>query len=824
MAASGAAGLGLQIVWTQRAALWLGHESAAVLAVVAAFFGGLAVGAFALGPHIARSDRPAQWYAAAEAAIGAWALALLALQEPAAEWLLRWTGAQPTPAWQWAVAFGGCFVLLLPATAAMGATLPAMERVVARAAAGGSRVGLIYAANTAGAVAGVLGAAFWLVPAFGLAMTAMACAALNLAGAFGAVIWLDDAVPPAAPARRTVSPATLRLAATGAFGIGYEVLVVREVAQVAENTVYTYALLLAVYLLGTAAGAAAWQRWIAPRGEAPAWRARLLVALAAACLGGTGALYGAETLKRGWLSLVGSGYLPALSAEAFVAALAFALPTALMGAVFCHLAREARDDGSDFGRALAINTLGGAVAPALFGLLLLPAAGAGGALCAVAAGYALLAGRGAAPWFVAGAAATVALAAPPIGFVDVPEGGRLVAQRESAAASVTLVETADGALELHIDNRDREGSSATRVADARQALLPLLLHPAPKRALFLGLGSGVTAHAAALDPALGVTAVELLPDVAALSPRIAQRAFGEAPLPPVQVVVADARRFVRTTDARYDLVVADNFHPARSGSGALYTVEHFEAVRERLAPGGLFCQWLPLHQLELPTLRSIVRAYLATFPDAVAVLATNSLQTPVLGLVAVAGGTRFDADAVRARLDRLRPTVDLAAFGLPDELSVLGSVVAGPRALQAWAAGTAANTDDRPIVAYDAPRGTYAPREAPRDRLLALLDTLDATPAEILAMRDDGATAQRLAAYWQARTRFLHAGRDVVPTADVERMLARVRDPLLAVLRISPDFAPAREPLRRMAAALAERDPAASRELQRQLELSSTPR
>jgi len=58
-------------------------------------------------------------------------------------------------------------------------------------------------------------------------------------------------------------------------------------------------------------------------------------------------------------------------------------------------------------------------------------------------------------------------------------------------------------------------------------------------------------------------------------------------------------------------------------------------VRERLAPGGLFCQWLPLHQLDLATLRSIVRTFVTAYPDGWAMLATNSLDTPVVGLVAL---------------------------------------------------------------------------------------------------------------------------------------------------------------------------------------------
>jgi len=117
MAASGFSALGLQIVWTQQAAVWLGHEAAAVLAVVAAFFGGLALGALALGPRIDRSPRPARWYAGCEAAIGLWSLALAFLMGPVSASLLALIGPQPSPAWHWSVAFCGTFLLLLPATA-----------------------------------------------------------------------------------------------------------------------------------------------------------------------------------------------------------------------------------------------------------------------------------------------------------------------------------------------------------------------------------------------------------------------------------------------------------------------------------------------------------------------------------------------------------------------------------------------------------------------------------------------------------------------------------------------------------------------------------
>jgi spermidine synthase len=283
-------------------------------------------------------------------------------------------------------------------------------------------------------------------------------------------------------------------------------------------------------------------------------------------------------------------------------------------------------------------------------------------------------------------------------------------------------------------------------------------------------------------------------------------------------MIADARRFVRATRERYDVIVSDNFHPARSGSGALYTVEHFKAVRDRLAAGGMFCQWLPLHQLDLDTLRSIVRAFLAAYPRGWAMLATNSLDTPVLGLVGRSDANGFVLAQVRERLTGAAMPRSSIEFGITDDLALLGSFIAGPRALVRFAGNAPLNTDDHPVVAYRAPRTTYVADSAPRDRLIALLREVEISPHELLAAPDDTAWASRLAAYWTARNRFIEAGRDVQPTSDVRRMLAQVREPLLSVLYISPEFRPAYDPLLRMATALARSDVAAARALLTELQ------
>lgn len=824
MVASGFAGLAYQIVWTQQSTSWLGHESAAVLAVVAAFFGGLALGALTLSSRIERSSHPARWYAGCEIAIGVWSLALVLLLEPASSALLMLVGPQPSPVWHWSVAFFGTFLLLLPATMAMGATLPAMERVLASTAAKSTAVSSLYAANTFGAVLGVLVAAFWLVPKLGLAATAAACALLNF-GCASAALRLRIFGESAAPSTQA-SPATNVLAllvATGLLGIGYEVLVVRALSQVAENTVYTFAILLAVYLIGTALGAAAYARWLVNSKDFARLRDRLLQILAGVCLLGTLLLAGAQDVKNWLLETFGTSITTALTAEAVIAATAFLLPTILMGALFSHLSTSARMNGISFGRAIGVNTLGAAAAPLLFGVLLLPLLGLKLVLLLIAAGYLALATRRAwrAPmqWAVVAATIGCMMFAPALQTVSIPAGGKLITHMEGVMASVSVIEDAAGVATLHINNRQQEGSSATLLADARQALLPILLHPRPRRALFLGVGTGLTASSATLDASLQVDAVELVPEVITASAFFQNEFADAADKSRLHLMSADARRFVRTSGEHYDVIVADNFHPARSGSGSLYTVEHFSLIQQRLAAGGLFCQWLPLHQLDLDTLRSIVRSYLSVYPQGAAILATNSLDTPVIGLIARRDGERFELQRVRTRM-RDANSFNAEYFGINDDLALLGSFIAGPDSLARFAASAPLNTDDRPIVTYRAPQITYAPDSLPRDRLLALLQEVAIDPKELLVASDtaQGDWSARLSAYWAARNRFIAAGRNVQPRSDVRDMLAQVREPLLSVLRVSPDFRPAYDPLLRMATALSRVDMQGARALLSELQ------
>ena len=830
MFASGAGGLVWQMVWTAQFGLALGHEIVAVLSVVAAFFGGISAGSFLLAQRLERSLYPGRWYAGLEALIASWAL-LVALVSPVVlPHLSQWIGAEPSALWHWALAFFIPLLALLPATLAMGATLPAMERLLSQ---GHSQLlGSVYAANTAGAMAGLLLAVFFFVPSLGLLDTSLVFAGVNATCAllawqmWGGQFNRDSSLPKTAPyvephsaktsGSTTPLPApkavALRLFLTGLLGIGYEVLAVRVISQVTENTVYTYAALLAVFLMGTALGAVFIKRAVMLLDVTAERVDQAIGALIVSIFLGGISLWWADqsyALPSRWLGPVAAA---AIAGEWLAGMAAMFLPSMAMGALFTLLCRQAQQIHMPLGTALGFNNLGSALAPVLVGLVLLPSAGARAVLFILIAGYlalrSLQSWNRPTGWLAACALLILAIFAGPLRFVDVPAGGRLLFYREGVMAAVSVVADADGVARLHINNRVQEGSSASGQVETRLAQLPLLLHPSPRTALFLGYGTGYTANAAALDPRLRVKAVELLPEVIEAAGIFALKAGAPASASPVTTVAADARRYVQSATDRHDVIVADLFHPARSGAGSLYTVEHFAAVKSRLEPGGLFCQWLALHQMDIETLRSIVAAFLQVYPNAVAVLASNSLDTPVVGLIARPDQPGWQIQTVRSRLSDMSPPMAkaLKQAKLDDEFAVLGSIIAGPLALKDFVRDATLNTDDRPVVTHRAPWVSYAPQEAPRDRLTLLMQRLAPRAADGIASHQ-GADAARLEAYWAARAKYLAFGMAVRPDPDPRIMLEQLRMPLLDMVTTSPDFRPASEPLLALAEAVRETDP-----------------
>lgn len=191
-------------------------------------------------------------------------------------------------------------------------------------------------------------------------------------------------------------PLLFTLFMCGWLGLGFEVLTIRALSQILENTVFTFAAVLCVYLLGTASGAALYQVFyvdkLGTKESLQRWqntRIFLLTITALACAFGALSLYLGGTIYSGVRSLLGDGYAPSVAAEFTVATTVLLLPTLCMGMLFSHLIKPTVAI-QKLGIGLGMNTLGSAVAPLTVGILLIPALGTKIGLVIVCVGYLLL--------------------------------------------------------------------------------------------------------------------------------------------------------------------------------------------------------------------------------------------------------------------------------------------------------------------------------------------------------------------------------------------------------------------------------------------------
>ena len=821
-ALSGAAGLGLQLTWVRRLAFGLGHEIPATYGVITTFFLGIALGAWLVDRLWPKSFHPATVVASLELILATWAIGTAWLIPALTDLLAREVPA--TVGWKshWIVCFIAPALALLPATIAMGATLPALERWLERLKNDGLRVAPLYAANTFGAIAGIIASIWIFQPRLGLRNSTFAFAALNFACALGFLALR----PRSARSPQLTTPADAqplsqgldrlghrRLAAllffTGLLGIGFEVLGVRLLGQSLENTVYTYACVLAVYLLGTALGAACRNRLFPnPLSNLSTLLIGLSLSfsLSGYLLLGTPAWH---PKVRAWL---GDGSFAVLASEALMAGLIFFVPTFLMGALFSCLAQLARNQTGQLGRALAWNTLGGCLAPALVGLACLPWLGSRWTLTLLAVSYLALLPKFSG-WIRWGALiAFLPLVLPPwhLHLQRVPTGAKLHSVREGPSETIAVIEYSDGNRALRANNRFTMGGTASASAERRHGHIPLLLHPAPKKALFLGVGTGISFASLDTHPGLEADGVELVPEIAdALEEFAPFNAFGSE----LRVRVADARRFTRSSKTQYDVVIADLFHPARDGAGSLYTREQFQAVRTRMPTNGVFCQWLPLFQLDLPTFRIITRTFTDVFPHSHAFLLRYNADTPVLGLIGSRRPLQFDSGYFERRTQDSRLREQLKPLVLSDSIQFFGTWFADADWLKKISEGAPINTDDKPVVVFQAPK-TLTGKPLPGHALLtALLDKPRPLPDSLFdaAAREAGRDElDRLARFQKARDLYL---RGLIADTSGTTRVAEAETAFIESARLSRDFTSGYSQILARASAQAKSNPSSARDL-----------
>jgi spermidine synthase len=717
---SGIAGLVYETIWLRWFRLLFGSTAYAASATLCAFFAGLALGAYWFGRRVERSGRPLALYAAIEVGAAATALVVplaISAYAPIYGWFYEHLAENRTLFV--AVKFALSFVAIVPCATLLGGTLPALAAAyVGDPAAMGRRAGTLYATNTLGAALGTAIGALWLPEAVGVSATYAVAIGLSLSVA-AVALWLGrSATPKPSPGgagRGAGAPRNLiSIAFVSGFGVlAFEVLLIQAIALSLQNSVYSFGAVLIVVLLTLAIGAAL----VAASSGRISARALLLGALLTESLLLLILPFESVTLMTRFEHQLestfqaGMGVAVVLGAPALlVAGLVFPLTFRLVegGAV-----------GPRIGGLLAANTVGGIFGSLCASFLLLDWLGLWTSMAVLAVLYAAaavalpgsLGARASRAAVFGGFAGILALAgANPmtLSIVDLGVRERLVAVAEGAHGVVSVVEVATDRLKidrhLKVDNEYVLSGSLAQIHQRRMGHLPILLHEDPKRVMFVGSATGETASSALLHPVDEIVLVELVPEVQELAAEhFADANRGVYTDPRTRVVVEDGRNHIRGAQELYDVIVTDLFVPQRPGVGAMYSVEHFEAVRRRLAPGGVFCVWLPIYQHDLELFRTTVATFLAVFPDATLWRGDFFVGTPTAGLIAVQG----EATSV-GRID--------AAVRRLGERSQEDRWVGDPEGFWMFYLGRAAdaiagiapplNTDDRPRFEYLAPRAT----------------------------------------------------------------------------------------------------------------------
>jgi len=730
-ALGGLSSLIYEVMWMRSFRLVFGSSTRSAAAVLAAYFGGLALGSL-IGAALAQRGRLVRRYGMAEIAVGFSALLVgpwLAVYQAFYPQLYAWSGGQS------ATLLAGKLLLALvalgPPAIAMGITLPlVVSAVVTRADHVARRTGLVYALNIGGATAGALLAGFYLPLAVGVRASVYLAAGINLA--VGTVALLLGEQPQDRPAEkpdadasqralaRRPGPALLLLAAAAISGFGtlaLEVFYLRLLSQGTENSVYSFGTMLVLFLLFLAAGSAVVARWL---DRVDPWRFLAWTQLAAV------AAIGISVPLFSWVAEQGlfAGRDP-LSTRLLRLALAsgaiLGLPILLTGVVlpttWKMASRGTAEVGRGVGQLAAVNTLAAVCGSLVAGFLLLPRLGLRSSVLVVVSLYALLAMiafvrgyRGGRRRWLAGAGCALAVACcflPGVGGQPLQSGERLLSYHDGESATVAVVERPGGHRLLKMNHEYVLGSTAAAVREVRQGRLPLLLHARPERVALIGVATGITASAVLDFPVKRVVALELVPGVVDALPLFADwnRSFYKDPR--VELVVADGRNYLLGTRAEFDVIISDLFVPWRAGTGDLYTVEHFEVVRRRLAPGGIFAQWLPGYQLSVGQLRTICHSLAEVFPAVTLWRNDFHPDQPPLAVVAYRDGPVLDAASVRAGCRRLAKVARPPAPLLSDPVGVELLYVCGDAALRNWASGAALNTDDFPIIEYTTPASSF---------------------------------------------------------------------------------------------------------------------
>lgn len=603
---SGFCGLLYQIVWLRLAYASFGIVTPVLSVVVSMFMAGLCIGSVLAGKLAVAASKKThvsaiQLYGVTELLIGVGGVAVPFLYSFSEQLLLH---AGSSDSFSYLALSAVCVAIsILPWCILMGCTYPLMLTFVKQRESDSSFFGFLYWANVMGATAGVLISAFVMIELLGFRNSLAVGATLNAAVAALAfyvsrafpVTTLEekcDEISAEQTANKSEPTQLLLLFASGFCSMAMEVVWSRAFMPVLGTAIYSFALLLFVYLLSTALGS---RHYLRDKAAGKAMSVSFLLSTTAFCAFMPVILNGFQPE-----SIYISPNLADMGLRSFLSLFSIAPFCFFLG----YLTPKLIDDIShglpeSAGNSYAINSIGCIVGPLVASYLLLPQLGARISHLILNLVFVLIAS-----WFLkseknpkwmlqtACMLGLLGVGAFLCGSYDEPKLPDAKIYRDHVGT--VLVYTRDNEKQLMVNGRSMTN---VRAFLKMMAHYPIVLHKGPvKKSLVICLGMGTTFRSLMSWNQNETKAVELVPGVKAALPNF----YTDVNDKMQNIIVDDGRRFLKRSNEKFDLITLDPPPPVEAaGSSLLYTKEFTQVLKEHLNPDGILQHWFPNDEMKV---------------------------------------------------------------------------------------------------------------------------------------------------------------------------------------------------------------------------------
>ncbi len=728
---SGVAALIYEVIWFQLLELVIGSTAVSLGMLLATFMGGMCLGSLLLPRLVSAQHHPLRVYALIEAGVGVLGILVLHLVPLAGGLYTAWAGYGLKGFLLRGIVAAAC---LLPPTLLMGATLPALSRLINKTENRVSWLGFIYGANIAGAVLGCLLAGFYLLRHYDVYAATYVAMAINLAMAVLALVLTaviphekgpDDRIEqaPAAVSAKSAAAIYIAISLSGLCALAAEATWTRLLGLLFGASVYALSIIVAVFLaglgIGSAIGALLCRTLASPR-RALGW----CQWLAACAIAWTAYNLGAALPYWPINPLISSNIWFNFELDLARAFWALLPPTILWGASFPLALAAAASPGQDAGRLMArvyaANTFG-AIVGALGASLLLVVWLGSERTEQVLVGLSILSGLilllPAKPhWSALGwvgiavlLAGLLFLTVPPIAKVLIAYGryaatwvgkGDIVYAAEGINSSVAVASFPNGILTFHVAGKI-QASNVPRDMRLQRMLghLTTLTTKNPRSVLVIGCGAGITAGAVAIDPRVER---ETIAEIEPLVPKAASAYFSEPNFnvlrnPKVQLRIDDGRHYLTTTKERFDGITVDPLDPWVKGAANLYTKEFLEVMKQHLNPGGVVTMYIQLFETDLEAVKSSVATFFDVFPNGTIWGNPYQGQGHDMVLLGQVGPLRIDLDEMEQRIGyrggASKIAQSLAEIGMNSPVDLFATYAGRRSDLSAWLRNAPLNRD-----------------------------------------------------------------------------------------------------------------------------------